>query len=86
MVTDETYRRWAAGLCPCCAGDIWEHYDGTQPQAIGEGVMACGRCIANDHGSIPGQPEGIVWESILEAIVRRDDEAHQIMKALANGA
>lgn len=83
-MTDETYQRWAAGLCPCCAGDVCEYYDATQPQAIGEGVMVCGRCVANEHGDLPGLPVGIVWEIILESIVRRNDEPHQRIKAMAN--
>jgi hypothetical protein len=41
--------RWLAGLCPCCGTDLTEHVDGTQPEAIGEGVTICGRCVANDH-------------------------------------
>ena len=44
--------RWLAGLCPCCGSDIceWEWNDvTTEPEAIAEGVMICGRCIANDH-------------------------------------
>jgi hypothetical protein len=68
-VNDETYRRWSDGWCPCCAGDIDEWIDGTQPQAIGEGVMLCGRCIANEHHL---EPPALVM-AILEAIALRDD-------------
>lgn len=45
--------RWLAGECPCCGGEICEHYDGTQPEPLGEGVMICGRCIANEHMADP---------------------------------
>jgi hypothetical protein len=46
---DGTRERWQAGLCPCCGMALTEHYDGTKPQAIGEGVEICGRCVANEH-------------------------------------
>jgi hypothetical protein len=28
---------------------IIEHYDGTEPEPIAEGVTICGRCAANGH-------------------------------------
>ena len=68
-MSKETYQRWSDGVCPCCGGDIDEWIDGTQPQAIGEGVMICGRCIAYDHMS---SADGFVV-AMLEAIVVRDD-------------
>jgi hypothetical protein len=42
--------RWLAGLCPCCGmpADL-EHVDGTEAEAIAEGVIICGRCVANRH-------------------------------------
>jgi CO dehydrogenase/acetyl-CoA synthase alpha subunit len=54
MARTEERKRWEAGLCPCCAGDICEWtatYDGTvyEPEPIAEGVMMCGRCIGNEH-------------------------------------
>lgn len=62
----DSYARWADGKCPCCASEIcdWE-WDGQvyEPQAIGEGVMMCGRCIGNNHheetGFIPMMLEAI---------------------------
>jgi hypothetical protein len=45
--------RWLAGLCPCCGGEVCEHHDGTEPAPIAEGVMICGRCIANYHLAQP---------------------------------
>lgn len=66
----ETRRRWEAGLCPCCAGDLCEWVDGTQSAAIGEEVLICGRCAANDHvASVPG-----LAEAMLMAIAIRDDK------------
>lgn len=61
-----TYRRWAAGLCPCCGARLTEWTDGTPPAAIGEGVMVCGRCVAMDHLS----PDGF-RDMLLDAIARR---------------
>jgi hypothetical protein len=47
---DGARSRWLAGLCPCCGSEVCEYYyDGTMPEAIGEGVMICGQCIANRH-------------------------------------
>ena len=46
---DGTWERWRAGLCPCCGMAVIEHCDGTMPQALGEGVLICGRCVANEH-------------------------------------
>ena len=70
------YSRWAAGLCPCCGMDIepWEWQDViTDPEPLVEGVMVCGRCVANEHLSRPGyEEEG--RQAMLEAIVRRDDQ------------
>lgn len=49
----ELRRRWMAGRCPCCGGGLysWPGPDGVehQPEAIGEGVMMCGRCMGNEH-------------------------------------
>lgn len=69
-LSQETWKRWKAGLCPCCGETIDEYVDGTKPQAIGEGVTVCGRCVAMDHGNAYGID---VWALILEAIARRDD-------------
>jgi hypothetical protein len=70
-VADDQYRRWAAGRCPCCAGTVCEDEDRdgtvTDPKAIGEGVVVCGRCWARGH-----MDDGL-GEAILEAIARRDD-------------
>lgn len=68
MPTGETYRRWAAGCCPCCGGELDHDVDGQAPAPIGEGVMICGRCVANDHM----QPPGLV-AAILAAIVMRTE-------------
>jgi hypothetical protein len=72
-VNGESWRRWAAGRCPCCAGGIdeWEDSRGevTGPEVIAEGVSVCGRCIANGHMN----PEGFL-EALLEAIARRTDQ------------
>lgn len=49
----DTRRRFLAGLCPCCCGDIipWPGPDGIdyEPEPVAEGVMLCGRCIGNEH-------------------------------------
>jgi hypothetical protein len=70
---DETYRRWAAGRCPCCAAPLEEHEDRdgevTQPQVIGEGVTICGRCSAEGHME---DPDGL-QEDLLMAIAMRSD-------------
>ena len=75
---DSTYRRWAHGLCPCCAGSICEGTYGGQPRAIGEGVMICGRCAENEHDDIPG-----LIDAMLLAIASRDDTP---LDVLINGA
>lgn len=47
-----------AGLCPCCGSKLGEwtdnDYEVIEPQAIGEGVVLCGRCIGNKHQETPG--------------------------------
>jgi hypothetical protein len=53
--------RWLAGKCPCCGMEIEEWYDGTEPEALGEGVSICGRCVANQHMTDP---------DVLEAMLR----------------
>jgi hypothetical protein len=63
----DTYRRWAAGLCACCGGELCEWIDGTPEQAVAEGVQFCGRCMANCHD------EPAVILVILDAIVQRSD-------------
>lgn len=49
----ETRRRWQAGLCPCCGMSLipWPGPDGVEhmPEAIGEDVELCGRCMGNRH-------------------------------------
>lgn len=62
----DAHARWAAGRCPCCASDMceWEwNGEVAEPRAIGEGVMMCGRCVANNHheetGFIPAMLEAI---------------------------
>ena len=61
-------RLWLAGLCPCCGGDLddWE-WEGVvhEPQAVAEGVMFCGRCIANEHHTDPPQVLPLLLESLL---------------------
>lgn len=64
----ETYRRWAAGDCPCCGAGISSWIDGTAPQVVAEGVRLCGRCIANEHD------EPAILTVILTALVTRSDE------------
>ncbi len=66
----DTYRRWAAGLCPCCGAEL-DWWRDIEPQAIGEGVMVCGRCVDNEHGIRPEEAE--MRDAMLEAIARRDD-------------
>jgi hypothetical protein len=48
---------WLAGLCPCCGGELddWVSLAGdvVDPEAIGEGVMLCGRCTGNEHAADP---------------------------------
>lgn len=66
-----TYRLWTAGLCPCDGAEL-DKYIGSdgqpvEPEAIAEGVMLCGRCIAMEHHIRP--PE--VKEGILKAIAER---------------
>lgn len=61
--------RWLRGLCPCCGAppDEWEHYrtgEVTEPKAIAEDVVICGRCIANDHL----EPDGFV-EFLLASLI-----------------
>ena len=52
----DAYARWADGDCPCCGVMRMESYwpdnygEPHAPQVIGEGVMICGRCVANEHG------------------------------------
>lgn len=50
--------RWLAARCPCCGGEIcgWDHPyrdEAFEPEAIGEDVMLCGRCIGNEHAADP---------------------------------
>lgn len=63
-----TRRSWELGRCPCCGGALCEYIDGTEPEAIGEGVMLCGRCVAMEHHWTPG-----LVPALLEAIVLGDD-------------
>lgn len=65
----ETYRRWAAGWCPCCGSAIIDWIDRTPPAVIGEGVEICGRCVAMDHMGAAGG----LRDAMLEAIASRDD-------------
>lgn len=47
---DGARSRWLAGKCPCCGSDALEpDADGTEPEPVAEGVIICGRCIANRH-------------------------------------
>jgi hypothetical protein len=41
--------RWLAGECPCCGMEPCPDADGTECEAIGEGVIICGRCVRNRH-------------------------------------
>lgn len=41
--------RWLAGECPCCGMKPYPDVDGTECEAIGEGVIICGRCVLNRH-------------------------------------
>lgn len=65
----QSYRRWAAGRCPCCGGELEEWIDGTKPEAVAEGVRFCGRCIANEHD------EPLAVSLILIALAERSDDA-----------
>jgi hypothetical protein len=52
--------------------DDWTHPstgEVTEPEPVAEGVMLCGRCIANEHMDPPGY-----LEALLESIARRDDD------------
>lgn len=74
-MSDHLYRLWAAGRCPCCQGDLsdWCHpstWEITDPEPVAEGVILCGRCIANEHHLAP---LGFL-EALLEAIASRNDE------------
>lgn len=66
-VIGETYRRWASLCCPCCGAEL-EAADPDR-QAIGEGVVICGRCVLNDHL----EPPALV-AAMLEAILTRSEE------------
>jgi hypothetical protein len=66
---DTSYGRWVAGRCPCCGAGLEEWIDGTKPQAVAEGVIFCGRCMANEHD------ETHVVSLILLAIAERSDRA-----------
>lgn len=66
---EDVRTRWLAGLCPCCGAGIcgWDHTyrdESFEPEAIGEGVVICGRCVGNQH---LGDPEFRV--AMLMAIV-----------------
>ena len=70
-MSDDTYRRWARGDCPCC-GAALDWWPDVAPEAIGEGVMICGRCVENDHMRLDG--EDVLTAAMLEAIVTRSDD------------
>ena len=72
LVTKTTCRQyWAAGRCPCCGAELgpWT-WDGVEhaTAAVAEGVMFCGRCIANEHTEPPE-----VLAAILAAIAAGHD-------------
>ena len=61
-------RYWLADRCPCCGSDYWgEHYDGTEPRWVAEGVRLCGWCVAREHDA------GDVLPLLLQAIVTGED-------------
>lgn len=67
----ETVRRYyQAGRCPCCGSGLYEWRnnkgDVFYPEAIGEEVLLCGRCIANEHQIRP--PEVVQW--ILQSLAK----------------
>jgi hypothetical protein len=71
----DTYRRWAAGACPCCAGEMgpsWSTSGGSgrtvPPRAIGEGVEICGECVKREHD------DPLTADAILRAIAARSDK------------
>lgn len=72
-VVGETYRRWLAGCCPCCGGDIGDYVDGAgaviEPAAIAELVRICGRCVAMEHLS---RDPGLA-RAMLAAIALQDE-------------
>lgn len=63
-MAEDMRRLHRAGLCPCCGSEIGEWIDVNrevvEPQAIGEGVALCGRCIGNDHHTTFGLAEFIL--------------------------
>jgi acetyltransferase-like isoleucine patch superfamily enzyme len=63
------YDRWAALLCPCCG--VAEFNDATDgpPAVIGEGVMICGRCVANEHGRESDQFFPMMLTAILTGAI-----------------
>ena len=75
---DTIYRKWAAGLCPCCGADLcpWTgRIDGVlseiDPGPVAEGVMFCGRCMAMEHLQRPEERHAM--DKLLMALARRDD-------------
>jgi hypothetical protein len=61
---DTPLDRWLRGDCLCCGADL-DWWPDTDPEPVAEGVMMCGRCIANEHHLRP--PE--VLASLLAALV-----------------
>ena len=84
---ESMYRSWKAGLCPCCSGPLVEYPDWAadrngaglyrdaivQPADIAEGVVFCGRCIAQKHDSIEcdGETLGMVVCRVLVEFANR---------------
>lgn len=67
------YLAWRAGRCPCCGGplDSWEwRGEVTEPQALAELVMLCGRCVANEHG----RESTDFASTLLECIATKSDK------------
>lgn len=68
MADDSTWRRWRAGRCCCCGGELAESVNDVPCRAIGEGVLICGRCAEYDHDR-----EQLVVQALLLSIATRDD-------------
>lgn len=68
-MAEDARKLYRAGLCPCCGSELGEwtdnDYEVIEPQAIGEGVMLCGRCIGNKHH----EGETSVTEFMLRALM-----------------
>lgn len=80
------YNSWAAGRCPCCGmalDEWWWKGEVTQPVAIGEGVIMCGRCIANEHGR---ESADFIPTLLLCIVARSDAPMEQLLDRIERAA